>query len=312
MVFTNQSRMRVNDALQGKASFTELSPVEWHQFVHNYNHDAGLEPLYFIANSPHCDMGTALLIYWHLNPEFYYRLAEYERSNVEDYRLIKLLEENFYNCFYRTSIFAFDPLDGYLSVEGYTLGIPPIMIHKTQGTLFPKLDVEPAFLRLPNNLELQMIQEKIDVSIAMLNAFDPAIKLSGTKVILQQMICCLEYWKDHKFGVIDLESLSYLWLDRLCCDYGWKWTVWEWGNGNRPGVSSPSFGLTCGADMIIRHIVNGFQSPNIIFDLFELLDGVEYARDLSITRYNGIGLYFSTEHLKFLEDWDESSFLNLL
>ena len=47
----------------------------------NYNWDDGIEVLNWIINSPKCDLGTAILIFWESAPDYY---AEYNIENIRE------------------------------------------------------------------------------------------------------------------------------------------------------------------------------------------------------------------------------------
>ena len=77
------------------------------------------------------------------------------------------------------------------------------------------------------------------------------------------------------------------------------WIIWDWETGNNIGVTNATKELTCLADTIINHTIDGFQQSSIISDLYQDLSGVNNFYDLKKDPYSGIGLLFSTDHLKF-------------
>lgn len=44
---------------------------EWNQVAVDWNCDNGLKPLRWIIEQPECDKGTALLIYWVSDPNYF-------------------------------------------------------------------------------------------------------------------------------------------------------------------------------------------------------------------------------------------------
>ena len=47
------------------------SPEELHEFVDRWNWDGGTEPIRRALAHPRCDRGTALMVYWRIDPIFY-------------------------------------------------------------------------------------------------------------------------------------------------------------------------------------------------------------------------------------------------
>ncbi|WP_404477401.1 DUF4274 domain-containing protein [Sphingobacterium sp. ML3W] len=89
ILFTKKNKNNVNDAIEGEKSYKKLTSEEWHQFVQNYNYDSGNEPFEWLIKQKICDKGTALCLYWHLQPDFYcnfwiflvnFRFSHYHRS----------------------------------------------------------------------------------------------------------------------------------------------------------------------------------------------------------------------------------------
>jgi hypothetical protein len=86
---------------------------ELHYLASIYNWDDGTEVLEWVINSPLCDKGTALLIFWRSEPDFYTRFdneeeAEYER---DVYRLVKNIIRNIETNYYKRSRIRFNAKD---------------------------------------------------------------------------------------------------------------------------------------------------------------------------------------------------------
>lgn len=122
---------------------------------------------------------------------------------------------------------------------------------------------------------------------------------SDTQKIIAEIKNGVEHWKGKDSGKLKIENMSYLWLDCLCKEYQWTWVIWDWETGKKIGAASKSKALTCLSDTIIRHIIDRFQPTNIITQLFNDLNGVERVVDLKKDAYSGVGLLFSSDHLKF-------------
>ena len=87
-------------------------PEKLHAYAQTYNWDYGFGGLYRIINSPECDKGTALLIYWLSAPRYF---CQYEdRSQIPghglgNYDFVKKVEENYLSGFYQNSEILFNP-----------------------------------------------------------------------------------------------------------------------------------------------------------------------------------------------------------
>lgn len=95
--------------------FTSVAdPEELHVFAALYNWDGGVEDLHRVVRHPLCDLGTALLVYWRGQPDFYLQYAD--RAAVpdhakEDYDLLREIEQRVEAGLYRTASQPFDPAD---------------------------------------------------------------------------------------------------------------------------------------------------------------------------------------------------------
>jgi hypothetical protein len=59
------------------------TPEELHEFVDRWNWDGGSEPIRRVLAHPLCDRGTALMVYWRLEPIFYLKPKHDSREKVE-------------------------------------------------------------------------------------------------------------------------------------------------------------------------------------------------------------------------------------
>lgn len=105
----------------------------------------------WIAQQPDTDRGTILRLYWMMDPGYGKQFAtidecaEGHRWYVEEYDIIKTIERNYAEGFYRNERYAFDPgndgckqgYDWTKTLEGYTMkdDIPQEMFIPTNGTV---------------------------------------------------------------------------------------------------------------------------------------------------------------------------------
>lgn len=299
--FSKKNKNNVNNALEGKKSYKKLTPEEWHQFVQNYNYDDGVEPFEWLIKQQNFDNGTALCLYWLLEPDFY--CNENNRNRLdENYNLMKEIEKRFLDGYYETELFSFDPKEEFLTSETDISCIPRIMQEKTRGLPFKRINVEFAYLRNPDEKELSTIDKKLTNAISIIQKTNPLFqRTSDVQQIISEIINCVEYWKDRERGNLKIQNLSFLWLDCLREKYNWTWIIWDWETGNSMGVANKNRTLTCLQDTIIKHTIDDFEPTTVISELFNDLNGIEKPLDMKQNPYSGTGLLFDTEHLKFRE-----------
>jgi len=81
-----------------------------HRKAHDFNWDDDLDELRKIIRSPSCDLGTALLVYWRGQPDFFRRFANrQEVSEPETYYMLVEIEEKVLGGFYKKACISFDP-----------------------------------------------------------------------------------------------------------------------------------------------------------------------------------------------------------
>lgn len=305
MEFNKKSKNRVLKAVNGEMTYKKLTAPELHQFVQHWNYDDGIEPFDWIIKQKNCDKGTALCLYWSLQPDYFCKFKNEDEIkagiNYETYLLIKEIEERYCAGFYVDEIFSFNPKDEFLDEHSNTMCIPKEMLEQSAGNVFERQDIEFAFLRNPNEKELKAIDAKIQTAIKIIQVSNPDFIYSETGAAINAIMQSVEYWKGKELGKIKINNLSYLWMDCVQKQHHWNWIIWDWETGNNIGVTNATKELTCLADTIINHTIDGFMPSSIIDDLYKDLAGVSNFYDLKRDPYSGIGLLFSSDHLKFRE-----------
>lgn len=100
-----------DDYLPDFQLFSKLSSTDQYYLAQNYNWDDGDEVLSWIIEDPKCDKGTAALIFWTAEPDFYLQRTE---ENIRDYQkstflLLKRIVEKFHNKEFKKARLKFDP-----------------------------------------------------------------------------------------------------------------------------------------------------------------------------------------------------------
>jgi Domain of unknown function (DUF4274) len=91
---------------------TTTNAFELHCFAEHWNWGGGNEAMRTVAEHPHCDAATALLIFWRSDPQYYLQYPS--RDNVPDYLqdgfdLAWLIEERYLRGDYAIGNLSFDP-----------------------------------------------------------------------------------------------------------------------------------------------------------------------------------------------------------
>lgn len=304
-LFNKKNKNRVLKAVNGEMSYQKLTTAKLHQFVQHWNYDDGIEPFEWIIKQKYLDKGTALCLYWMLQPDYFCKFKNEEEikedTNYETYQIIKEIEERYTSGFYEDKNFSFDPKQEFLDENSNTRCIPEEMQVKSPGTVFGRQDIEFAFLRKLSEKELKTINTKIADAIKIIQVSNPDFIYDQADDAVKAIIESIEYWKTKELGKIKIKNLSYLWMECIHKKYNWDWIIWDWETGNNIGVTNITKELTCLADTIINHTIDGFQQSSIISDLYKDLAGVNNFYDLKKDPYSGIGLLFSTDHLNFRE-----------
>jgi hypothetical protein len=88
-------------------------PEELHIFAGNFNWDCGWEELVVVLEHPKCDYGTALMVYWLAQPDYFYRKTEIGKSlrldETDTWNRVKWLEGRLLAGEYTHRQIAFDP-----------------------------------------------------------------------------------------------------------------------------------------------------------------------------------------------------------
>lgn len=91
------------------------TPKERQLLAIDWNFDNSKEVIKWIAEQPDTDKGTALFLYWYMNPQFFKKYNdrdECEEENswaLEDFDVVETLEKNYISGFYKNQKYAFDP-----------------------------------------------------------------------------------------------------------------------------------------------------------------------------------------------------------
>ena len=114
-----------DDYLPSFESFEDLNSIEQFYLASIYNWDDGTEVLNWIIESPKCDKGTASLLFWRSEPDYYFLEDEDTISDwaLNGYRLIKLILSKFENNEFNRSEIMYDPNDEFY-FERYENDIP--------------------------------------------------------------------------------------------------------------------------------------------------------------------------------------------
>lgn len=93
--------------------FKKLNSTDQYYLAANYNWDDGVEILKWIIESRKCDKGTASLIFWISEPDYYFEKSESEISDYEkeNFLLLKRIVEKFNKKEFKRSKLKYDPTD---------------------------------------------------------------------------------------------------------------------------------------------------------------------------------------------------------
>ena len=91
--------------------FKTLNSAEQYYLAYNYNWDDGVIVLDWIIDSQKCDKGTASLIFWSAEPDFYF---DYTSETIEEYEkpiwiLLQKILKRFKNNDFKYNRLKFDP-----------------------------------------------------------------------------------------------------------------------------------------------------------------------------------------------------------
>ncbi len=112
----NKNEDDMEEVIPDFEKFKTLNSAEQYYLADNYNWDDGITVLNWIIDSSKCDKGTASLIFWKAEPDFYF---DYTAETIEDYEkpvwdLLQKIVKNFKENNFKNSKLKFDPI-----AEGY-------------------------------------------------------------------------------------------------------------------------------------------------------------------------------------------------
>ncbi|MFD2721493.1 DUF4274 domain-containing protein [Hymenobacter monticola] len=132
------------DSTPDKNLFDSItSPAELHYLAYIYNWDDGPEVLSWIVDSPNCDQGTAALIFWRSQPDFYQEYTDESEMSLQDgvLPLLQSIMGNWERGFYQQQI-AYDrhddPAAGKLYADNLRekWSVPNYLLVPTKGKPF--------------------------------------------------------------------------------------------------------------------------------------------------------------------------------
>ena len=104
------------------------SPKERQLLAIDWNFDNSKEVIKWIAEQPDTDKGTALFLYWYMNPQEFKQYENREDCKkkdswlLEDYDIVETLEKNYISGFYKNQKYAFNPKNDVYSGYDWTEG----------------------------------------------------------------------------------------------------------------------------------------------------------------------------------------------
>jgi len=135
---------------------TLTCPEELHQLATNYNWDDGAQVMEWVIDSPLCDKGTALLIYWQLDVGYYQKYSNQDEANKirrgevlvnHNYKLLRSIQEKYLMDHFLLEKIRFDPCNyrgsdlieerGPDEEDPIKWQIPDVMKEATEGEDFP-------------------------------------------------------------------------------------------------------------------------------------------------------------------------------
>ncbi|RDC64355.1 DUF4274 domain-containing protein [Adhaeribacter pallidiroseus] len=113
LIEENEEQEEVIMAELYRKNFQRLeTPEELHYFMLHWNWDEGNHIPQQVVEHPLCDKGTALMVYWQLDPSFYTKYNSIEEAPNyvrEDYNLLNSLEQRLLSNDFKTSKIKFIP-----------------------------------------------------------------------------------------------------------------------------------------------------------------------------------------------------------
>ncbi|ESU20184.1 hypothetical protein FEDK69T_30350 [Flavobacterium enshiense DK69] len=118
--FIEFSFNKSDDYLPDFKLFEKLNSTDQYYLAQYYNWDDGVEILKWIIESKKCDKGTASLIFWTSEPDYYFEKSENEISGYDEketFLLLKRIVEKFNNNEFKKSNLKYDPTDRVTKID---------------------------------------------------------------------------------------------------------------------------------------------------------------------------------------------------
>jgi hypothetical protein len=119
--------------------FEKLNSTDQYYLAENYNWDDGVEILKWIIESSKCDKGTASLIFWMSEPDYYIEKSENEIPDYEKdtYLMLRRIVEKFNHNEFKKSCLKYNPKDREKEIDWSKLNsewnIPEELKKPTKG-----------------------------------------------------------------------------------------------------------------------------------------------------------------------------------
>lgn len=300
-LLTTEEKKRVRQVLAGEQPPEILeTPEELHQLAWHWNWDDGVEVPVWIIQQPHCDRGTAALIYWYATPGWHRQFANRDeviahRADVAVYDLLTEIEVKCASRFYTYQDISFDPHNdnGYDWTHEYRDGgweqsIPEMMLHPTPGDTATREDLHDIIIRSLTQVEQAVLDDHIVQAFNLLQHRDPSLtRDSEPEKIIDGIVQEVDTYRttlsftDQINRSEPICDLGWVWADQLTRSYGWRWQCWE-ANGEEAhlAVFSPNNLYVSFPPNIVVSTVNSHRVPNRIRDVFDLLGSVTDTRQL--------------------------------
>ncbi|RNI27876.1 DUF4274 domain-containing protein [Rufibacter immobilis] len=120
LINANFIQSSIEDEKELFNSFKKLnSSAQLHYLADLFNWDEEKNVLEWIVDSPLCDYGTALLIFWRAQPDFYTQFANEAEAGYEKdtYNLLQKILGNYRNEKYREARIKYLPLEDGQDIE---------------------------------------------------------------------------------------------------------------------------------------------------------------------------------------------------
>lgn len=115
--------------------FNTLNSKEQYFVAANHNWDNGVHLLHWIINSPKCDKGTASLIFWNAEPDYYLDKSP-EKMDEDEKNIHNLLQKiirKFNQQEFKRGMLKFDPGSRVENFDGNLEALPKALTKPTFG-----------------------------------------------------------------------------------------------------------------------------------------------------------------------------------